>query len=209
MSRAKGEAQPESRVAKRGRRDDNSGHQVEGTHADSKRRYVSFFALSVALSVAAVAYNHDQPPPATPPAPTSAPTVSSAPNQKQDPAINLSKDITDACNITTSDKAPKFDFDSTDLSSSEKDVLAQVARCLTTGPLKGRSVKLTGRADPRGEQEYNMELGENRAHSVKKYMAGLGVDGGHMELSSRGALDATGHDESTWRLDRRVDIALK
>jgi peptidoglycan-associated lipoprotein len=172
---------------------------------------VSLFALSVGLAAASVACNHDQPPPAPPPAPapSSAPTVSSAPSQKQDPAINLSKDIVDACNITASDKAPKFDFDSSDLSSAEKDVLGQVATCLTTGPLKGKSVKLVGRADPRGEQEYNMELGENRAHAVKKYLGGLGVDGGRMQLSSRGALDATGHDESTWKLDRRVDISLK
>jgi hypothetical protein len=29
-----------------------------------------------------------------------------------------------------------------------------------------------------------------------------------MALSSRGALDATGKDETTWRLDRRVDLSL-
>jgi outer membrane protein OmpA-like peptidoglycan-associated protein len=29
-----------------------------------------------------------------------------------------------------------------------------------------------------------------------------------MSETSRGALDATGHDEETWRKDRRVDISL-
>jgi peptidoglycan-associated lipoprotein len=171
---------------------------------------VSFLALSAAAASAGVGCNHENPPPVTqpPPAPTSAPTVSSAENKKEDPAVNVSKEIMDACNITASASAPRFDFDSSDLSSAEKDVLGQVARCLTTGPLKGRKVKLVGRADPRGEQEYNMELGENRASSVKKYLTGLGVDKGRMTLSSRGSLDATGKDESAWRLDRRVDLTL-
>jgi peptidoglycan-associated lipoprotein len=171
---------------------------------------ISLVALAVTAAAAGVACNHDTPPPVTPPAttPTAAPTVSSAENKKADPAVNVSKEIMDACNITTSASAPKFDFDSSDLSSAEKDILGQVARCLTTGPLKGRNVKLVGRADPRGEQEYNMELGENRASSVKKYLVGLGVEKGRMALSSRGALDATGKDETTWRLDRRVDLSL-
>ena len=69
-------------------------------------------------------------------------------------------------------------------------------------------MELVGRADPRGEQEYNMELGENRAHSVKSYLSNLGVEGQRMALSSRGALDETGTDEEGWRKDRRVDIEL-
>jgi peptidoglycan-associated lipoprotein len=168
---------------------------------------VLLFALTTAF---AVACGHEEPPPVAPPPP--APTVSSAPKpatvQKQDPAVNVSKEIMDACNITIPDRAPKFDFDSSDLSSAEKSILDQVAKCLTTGPLAGKSVKLVGRADPRGEQEYNMELGENRASSVKKYLIGLGVDGKRMALTSRGALDATGSDEEGWRKDRRVDITL-
>jgi peptidoglycan-associated lipoprotein len=151
---------------------------------------------------------HDAPPPPQTPPP---PTVSSAPKpsaQKQDPAVNVSKEIMDACNITVPDRAPKFDFDSSDLSSAEKAILDQVAKCLTTGPLAGKNVKLIGRADPRGEQEYNMELGENRGSSVKRYLVSLGVDGKRMVLTSRGALDASGTDEEGWRKDRRVDIAL-
>jgi len=144
--------------------------------------------------------------------PSPAPTLSSTYKPPPtDPAISLSKDIEELCNITTSptpEAAPKFDFDSADLSPAEKGVLDQVAKCMTTGPLKGRRVKLVGRADPRGEQEYNMELGENRASNVRKYLGGLGVDATRTTLSSRGALDATGTDEGGWKKDRRVDITL-
>src|ERR1700722_3959860 len=155
---------------------------------------ISLFAVPLAL---ALGCGHDNPPPVTPaPAATtgsSTPKPSSA--QKQDPAVNVSKEIMDACNVTIPDRAPKFDFDSTDLSSAEKAILDQVAKCLSTGPLAGKNVKLVGRAGPRGEQEYNMELGENRGSSVKKYLVSLGVDGKRMALTSRGALDATGTDE--------------
>ena len=125
-------------------------------------------------------------------------------------AVNLSADIMKQCNIVINNvqEAPKFNFDSAELSNAEKDILNQVATCLTTGPLKGRKVQLVGRADPRGEQEYNMELGENRAHTVKTYMTGLGVGGDRLSLTSRGKLDATGTDEAGWAKDRRVDINL-
>src|SRR5580692_11030548 len=134
-----------------------------------------------------------------PPAPSTA---------RSDQQINLSAEIRSQCDIDDSDRAPKFDFDSTQLAGNDRDVLAQVARCFTTGPLKGRALELTGRADPRGEAEYNMNLGEARATSVRSYLGNLGVNLAKMSETSRGALDATGHDEPTWRKDRRVDISL-
>ncbi len=139
---------------------------------------------------------------------TTQPTSASVPKKNTDQTINLSDEIRKACGIDDSNRAPKFDFDSSNLSSNDRDILAQVAKCLTTGPLKGRSVELTGRADPRGETEYNMNLGAERAKSADDYMAGLGVGANRMSLTSRGALDATGHDEETWRHDRRVDVNL-
>jgi peptidoglycan-associated lipoprotein len=123
--------------------------------------------------------------------------------------VNLSQEIRDACGIATVTEAPKFDYDSSAMSSTDRDQLNQLARCLTTGPLKGRPVQLVGRADPRGETEYNMTLGESRATTVRKYLNSLGVEASRMTETSRGELDATGHDEESWKQDRRVDIALK
>src|SRR5262249_9610914 len=112
------------------------------------------------------------------PAPATTTTSAEAPKPNPNSAVNISDDIRSACGIVdNSDRAPKFDFDSSDLSPPEKDLLSQVAKCLTEGPLKGKSIQLVGRADPRGEQEYNMELGEHRADQVKRYLSGLGVDG--------------------------------
>ncbi len=122
--------------------------------------------------------------------------------------VALSDDILRACKIEFSNQpeAPKFDYDSTGLSSDDLHVLAQVVTCLTTGPLKGRSVQLVGRADPRGTDQYNMALGANRANQVQRFLEGHGVQ--HVSETSRGAIDATGKDESGWRQDRRVDLVL-
>lgn len=154
----------------------------------------------------------DSKPPATPAteSPAEAP-VASAPADKDQMAVNVDDAILQACNLKFSnpEAAPKFDFDSEQLTEGEKAVLEQVAKCLTTGPLKGRSVDLVGRADPRGEMEYNMTLGAKRARAAHTFLAGLGVASDKMFDTSRGELDATGTDEEGWRKDRRVDIKLR
>lgn len=161
---------------------------------------------------------HESPPPKTakavphasakPPVTTSA-VVPAAP--KLSSSLSVSDEIVRACNLEfgSVDRAPRFDFDKSDLLLDDREVLGQIAKCLTNGPLKGRRIQLVGRADPRGEEEYNMSLGERRAASVKEYLAGLGVSNDSVALTSRGELDATGIDEEGWRRDRRVDVNLK
>ena len=80
---------------------------------------------------------------------------------------------------------------------------------MTTGSLKGAKVLLTGHCDPRGEYEFNMVLGAERAENVKAMLSGLGVDSGHVTTSSRGKLNATGTDETSWARDRRVDVGIR
>ncbi len=125
-------------------------------------------------------------------------------------AVNVDADIIKACNLKFEniEEAPKFDFDSEALTPGERNVLEAVAKCLTTGPLKGRSVQLVGRADPRGPNEYNMGLGARRAHTSHDFLGSLGVAQDKMSEPSRGELDATGTDENGWRKDRRVDVKL-
>jgi peptidoglycan-associated lipoprotein len=140
----------------------------------------------------------------------SIPLAPAAPG-KTNSSIYLSDRLRQACGITvieSAKEAPKFNFDQSAILPEDRDVLAQVAQCLTTGPLKGRSVRLVGRADPRGTQEYNMALGERRSNATLKYLTALGVDPKQMTETSRGALDATGNDEAAWQQDRRVDIDI-
>jgi peptidoglycan-associated lipoprotein len=164
------------------------------------------------LALSLACGDNPKPPPATPtPPPADAPAVTSAPANKEKMAVNVDDNILKACNLKFAnvEEAPKFDFDSEQLTDQEKAVLEQVAKCLTTGPLKGRAVDLVGRADPRGETEYNMTLGAKRARAAHTFLGGLGVANDKLFDTSRGELDATGTDEQGWRKDRRVDVKLR
>ncbi len=171
--------------------------------------------LAAPLLVLAAACGDSKPPKTPAPAPAvedkaPPPSTTSAP-AKEKMAVNVDDAILKACNLkfSNADEAPKFDFDSEQLSEQEKAILEQVAKCLTTGPLKGRAVDLVGRADPRGETEYNMTLGAKRARAAHNFLAGLGVGSEKLFDTSRGELDATGTDEQGWRRDRRVDVRLR
>jgi peptidoglycan-associated lipoprotein len=131
--------------------------------------------------------------------------------QSTSATLNVGEDLVATCRMKfdSVEQAPKFDFDQSVLSNEDRSVLQQVAQCVTTGPLRGQRLHLVGRADPRGEVEYNMALGENRASSVRDYLISLGVSSSSLNETSRGKLDATGTDEAGWRLDRRVDVDLE
>lgn len=68
---------------------------------------------------------------------------------------------------------------------------------------------LIGHCDARGEYEFNMGLGAERAEGAKKLLQSLGVPEDILKTSSRGKLDATGTDEAGWANDRRVDIQVR
>jgi peptidoglycan-associated lipoprotein len=180
---------------------------------EARMRYSFRFLLVVASFTAACSHKQpSKPAPATPsgghvteavPKPTPASTPVS-------PNLAVADDLGKECSLRFSNKmqAPKFDFDQFQLLPEDRDILDQVATCITTGPLKGRKVYLVGRTDPRGTDEYNLALGDRRARSVVDYLKHLGVNGSQVAISTRGELDASGTDESSWRIDRRVDLQL-
>lgn len=135
------------------------------------------------------------------------PTVpQEAPPSPTTTAVHISNDIVRACGISAPDAY--FAFDSARLQGADMRVLDQVASCFTSGALKGQKMKLVGRADPRGTEEYNMSLGQSRADSVGKYLESKGVSKPQVDGTTRGAMDATGSDEPSWARDRRVDVLL-
>jgi peptidoglycan-associated lipoprotein len=131
-------------------------------------------------------------------------------DQKVSPSLAISGDLVAMCGIKAAAQAnPKFDYDKDELTTDDRNVLDQLASCLTNGALKGKAIALIGRADPRGTEEYNLGLGSRRAHTVGQYLGRLGVLEPQLAVTTRGALDASGTDESGWAQDRRVDVQLK
>jgi peptidoglycan-associated lipoprotein len=172
---------------------------------------VAFVSL---LASAALGACHHATPPATPVVTATDPKPAQLPPPAQrqaSPDVYVSNDLAKQCTLYTASvqEAPKFDYNAAGLETADRDVLQKIATCLTSGPLKGRRVELTGRADPRGTEEYNMGLGTRRAGTVLDYLVRLGVGKSQLAEATRGALDASGTDETGWRQDRRVDITLQ
>jgi peptidoglycan-associated lipoprotein len=177
-------------------------------------KYVAAFAfLSTAVAIGCAS---DPPKPAEAPMPTASAVTPPAPvataaleKPGDDPSrssINISDEIRKACGIT--DAEAFFSYDSANVRPQDKAILKKLADCFSTGPLKGRELRLVGHADPRGEEEYNMVLGGRRADNVKAAIAAEGLSAAKIATTSRGKLDATGSDEESWAKDRRVDVVL-
>jgi len=177
------------------------------------RRTSAVLGLLCAASAMAMGCGGDKKPPpqgpATyipPPQQTAQPAPLPPPSSPTASSINIDDAILKACGIA----APKahFAFDSANVQSQDTSTLDQVARCFISGPLKGRTLKLVGHADPRGETEYNFVLGNSRADAVGGFMRSKGMDNAKIATTSRGELDASGVDEPGWARDRRVDLLL-
>jgi peptidoglycan-associated lipoprotein len=105
-------------------------------------------------------------------------------------------------------RSTHFAFDSASIQSDAADVLGSVAQCFVSGALKGKSLKVVGYTDPRGETDYNFALGQRRAGSVAQFLTRKGMESKRISSSSRGELEAQGVDEDGWARDRKVNIFL-
>jgi len=99
-----------------------------------------------------------------------------------------------------------FDFDSSDVTSEAREIISAHAQNLSQNA--NLSVVLEGHADERGTREYNVALGEHRAKAVKQLLVVQGVSDSQVQVISFGEERpaAVGHDESSWRLNRRVEL---
>ena len=99
-----------------------------------------------------------------------------------------------------------FEFDSATLTKDAETRLSDVATILAQHPeLK---VKISGNADERGSEQYNLALGQRRADAARKYLGRLGVKNEQVTAISFGAEKpkAPGHDEDAWKQNRRDDV---
>ena len=97
-----------------------------------------------------------------------------------------------------------FAFDRSDLRDEARPLLRSNGDQLRNS---GVPVRLEGHCDERGDEEYNLALGERRATAVKRYLEDLGVPSSRIRTISYGESKPAvrGHDESAWRYNRRVE----
>ena len=74
----------------------------------------------------------------------------------------------------------------------------------------GLSVRLTGHADPRGTDEYNNVLSDERALSVQKSLEAAGISEYRIERRAFGSLESSSQkgDFEAYAMDRRVEIEI-
>lgn len=102
-----------------------------------------------------------------------------------------------------------FELDSSQVKQEFVSVVAAHARYLASH--SSQRVILAGHADERGSSEYNVALGEQRAKSVERMLRSQGVNASQLEVVSYGEEKpvAFGHDESSWQMNRRVELGYQ
>jgi len=130
-------------------------------------------------------------------------------DRERDTTIAISDDFRRECQLPNSPKeAPHFDYADATLRARGANILDDVAKCLSEGPLKGRVMTIIGRTDARGSAAYNKQLSANRAEAARNYLVQRGVAAANIRVIARGEQGAQGKDEETWARDRRVDFEL-
>ncbi len=109
-------------------------------------------------------------------------------------------------NIILIKRSVYYPFDVAAVQDADKPIVQAHARYLSGHA--NRKVRLEGNCDERGSNEYNLGLGQRRADGVKKMLELGGANAEQTETVSYGEErpKATGHDEASWKQNRRTDI---
>ena len=97
-----------------------------------------------------------------------------------------------------------FDFNDANLNADARSQLDGLVDCIKSAG----KVTLEGNADERGTEEYNLQLSNRRAASVKKYLVDLGVPASKLSAVGYGENRPVnrGHNEEAWAQNRRVEF---
>jgi outer membrane protein OmpA-like peptidoglycan-associated protein len=98
-----------------------------------------------------------------------------------------------------------FTFDSSKPTLTDQPTMNVLLACMTSGPLRGKTIRLTGYTDPRGTDAHNQVLGLARAERVKRFLVKGGIEASRIETASMGAEGARQAPEN-WGTDRRVQV---
>lgn len=115
--------------------------------------------------------------------------------------VDITPDLAECTNVRV-----HFPFNSDEIDPNDKPQLDRSARCLKAD--HSLHVTIEGNADERGTEEYNMALGDRRAHSVASYLQSLGASTAQVATVSYGKEnpECKEHDEECWAKNRRAAL---
>lgn len=102
-----------------------------------------------------------------------------------------------------------FDFDKSDIKEKDREILKGLAEWLSKN--KSSKMQIEGHCDERGTNEYNLALGERRAHSAKQYLVTLGVGKDRISTISYGEEKplCAESSEDCWAKNRRGHFVIQ
>jgi len=172
--------------------------------------------VGVCLFLAGCPKKEVTPQPGPPPAPvadtpTEAITTPPTPGPVDETADPLSEDLVTA-NEYARDQGllghVYFDFDKYELRPDARERLAKNADFMKDH--SEMTFTIEGHCDERGTNEYNMALGDRRAHATQSYLMSLGVSASRLTLISYGEESPVCNDssESCWSRNRRANFGI-
>jgi peptidoglycan-associated lipoprotein len=101
-----------------------------------------------------------------------------------------------------------FDYNVADVRVQDQAVLDRKAAIMNAN--SGLRVRISGHADERGSDEYNLALGNRRAAAAKRYLMNRGVDGSRIDVISYGEERpiAMGATEDAYAQNRRDEFEM-
>jgi peptidoglycan-associated lipoprotein len=149
-------------------------------------------------------------PAATPaPAPAPAPTDDSAERDRLE-RERLAREAAERAKAVAADLAAmiNFEYDQATVRSSDQGTLDRKAAILGANP--NVRIQVSGHADERGSDEYNLALGNRRAAAAKRYLENKGIDASRIEVVSYGEERPLnpGHDETAYAQNRRDEFQV-
>ena len=93
-----------------------------------------------------------------------------------------------------------------DASVALRDDVAVIRGILADYP--NQKLMVEGHADERGSAEYNLALGDRRAHAVQEFLSSMGIPGPQLAVVSYGKERpvCTDESESCWQKNRRAHV---
>jgi peptidoglycan-associated lipoprotein len=101
-----------------------------------------------------------------------------------------------------------FDYDRSLIKENAVPTLKMIAEDLASN--SGRYLLIEGHCDERGDNEYNLALGERRALRTREYLINLGVEAERIITISYGEEEPVDprHNEDAWSMNRRAHFKI-
>jgi peptidoglycan-associated lipoprotein len=173
-----------------------------------RRRQVMVPLALLAISAAACGKKAD--PVLQPPTDTTAPTPPppAPPPPAPAPPAGPTAEAVTAALVADLGNVIHFDYDQDLVKPEDRPILDRKAEIMKANT--GVRIRISGHADSRGSDEYNLVLGNKRALAARQYLIGRGIDGGRIDVTSFGEerpVDPA-ENEAAWARNRRAEFEI-